>query len=649
MGNQRIGRIRAGGVAISVVVVGALLALAAAPASAATSQGAVIQNGTVQLGVNADGSLNYDCQSAGDPVCPSPSVEGVSPVGLRFQPLNLESTSDGCLCEGWGAADAGTGLSGGGTVDNTPTGNTPTSTTTVDSFTSPSSTEAVSTVTITDSSIPGAQMQVVQDYHTTPLTPNVFVDSVKITNTGSTAFTDLLYRRDMDWDIEPTAFSEWVTIQGTTPELKFDSDDGFAPVNALNGPSYIDSEVVCGSGYTGPCQFTDLGSGGTFPTVTTPDDHGGVFDFAFGALPVGASKSFTVVYGAADNENDMTNALNAAGAQVYSLGESNCTTNTPDPSCESGPPDVGPRLGEPATFGFAFVTTTADVAITKKDSPDPAARNKKLTYDIKVTNKGPNQAAGITVDDPLPAGVKFVSAKPGSGGTCTGTTTVSCSLPSLSGGASTHITIVVKPTKTGTLKNTATVSTLSNDPSKANNSATAKTEVISRRLKCQGKPATIVGSKRDDVIKGTKKADVITGRAGDDVIKGLKGNDRLCGKKGHDRIIGGAGKDEIHGGAGRDNARGSGGDDLVRGGKVGDKLAGQGGDDTVRGGNGKDKMSGGPGKDLLKGHGGKDSIKGNGGNDLLGGGSGFDHLNGGGGQDRCSPGPGGAKRVNCEA
>jgi uncharacterized repeat protein (TIGR01451 family) len=645
---SRVGRIAAV-LTVSAVAAGAFLVFGAGAASAATSEGAVISNGTVTLGVNADGSLNYDCAGAGDSGCPPPSVEGIAPVGLRFTSLNLEATSDGCLCEGWGVADAGSGLTGGASVDNPtpPAGNT-----TVDSFSSPSPTEAISTVTVADPSIPGFAMKVEQDYHTTPLTPNVFVDSVKVTNTGSNDITDLRYRRAMDWDIEPTAFSEWVTNQGTPSELKFDSDDGFASVDPLAGPSYIDSEAVCGTGYTGQCQFTDLGSGGQYPTVMSPDDHGGLFDFGFGSLAAGATKTFTVVYGAADSETNMLNALNASGAQTYSMGESNCAGDTID-TCGPGtgpsqPPHSGVEQGKPAAFAFAFVVSTADVSITKTATPPVVAVNENLTYDLTVTNNGPNQAAGITVDDPLPAGADFVSATADSGGSCSGTTDVSCSIPSLSSGQAAHITIVVKPTlATSALTNTAKVSTLSDDPNPSNDSASVTTRVTSKPVKCQGPRATIVGTPGNDTLIGTPGPDVIAGQGGNDLLKGLGGNDKICGKEGNDKIIGAGGNDKLHGGPGKDNETGGAGKDLVKGGGAADKLKGNGGKDNVRGGSGKDQMSGGGGNDLLKAHGGGDQVQGNGGNDKLGGGAQFDHLNGGSGKNKCSPGPDGAKLTKC--
>lgn len=61
--------------------------------------------------------------------------------------------------------------------------------------------------------------------------------------------------------------------------------------------------------------------------------------------------------------------------------------------------------------------------------------------------------------------------------------------------------------------------------------------------RCGGFAATMVGSRRRDVLRGTPGDDVIAGLGGDDVILGLGGDDVLCGGRGRDRISGGAGTD----------------------------------------------------------------------------------------------------------
>ncbi|HEX3557712.1 MAG TPA: FG-GAP-like repeat-containing protein, partial [Pyrinomonadaceae bacterium] len=121
---------------------------------------------------------------------------------------------------------------------------------------------------------------------------------------------------------------------------------------------------------------------------------------------------------------------------------------------------------------------SADLAVTKTDSPDPAVSGNQLTYTITATNNGPDPATGVAVNDPLPAGVSFVSATP-SQGTCSGTATVNCRLGTLVSGANATVTIVVTPNVAGTLTNTATVSSVQPDPHTANNSATANTTVNS--------------------------------------------------------------------------------------------------------------------------------------------------------------------------
>lgn len=71
---------------------------------------AIISNGLIQLGVNDQGHLNV---LGGTPS----SGSGTTYVGLRFLPTNAEAIAPGCLCEGWGAADALTGTSGFANID----------------------------------------------------------------------------------------------------------------------------------------------------------------------------------------------------------------------------------------------------------------------------------------------------------------------------------------------------------------------------------------------------------------------------------------------------------------------------------------------------------------------------------------------------
>ena len=122
---------------------------------------------------------------------------------------------------------------------------------------------------------------------------------------------------------------------------------------------------------------------------------------------------------------------------------------------------------------------TADLSVVKSDSPDPVSKGAALTYSLVVTNNGPGSAAGVQLTDSLPANVQFVSAASTAGNCTQSGGTVSCNLGSLSNGASATVTIIVTPKKTGTLTNTAHVSSSAPDPNEANNTDTEQT-VVSR-------------------------------------------------------------------------------------------------------------------------------------------------------------------------
>jgi uncharacterized repeat protein (TIGR01451 family) len=124
--------------------------------------------------------------------------------------------------------------------------------------------------------------------------------------------------------------------------------------------------------------------------------------------------------------------------------------------------------------------TKADLSVTKTDSPDPAKSGATLTYTIVVTNNGPATANGVTVSDQLPkqAGFGSVTTTQGSCTAKPAKRTVTCTIGTLTSGASATIVITVKPTNPGTLTNTVTVSSTSPaDPNTANNRAVATTTV----------------------------------------------------------------------------------------------------------------------------------------------------------------------------
>ena len=133
-------------------------------------------------------------------------------------------------------------------------------------------------------------------------------------------------------------------------------------------------------------------------------------------------------------------------------------TNTANASTATTDPNAANNAGVATT---TVMPPSADLSITKMDSPDPVAPDGDITYAITVTNNGPSDAGDISVTDALPSGTTLGSAT-SSIGSCAGTTTVTCTIPSIADGASATITLVVHvdpATPAGTvISNTASVS-----------------------------------------------------------------------------------------------------------------------------------------------------------------------------------------------
>jgi uncharacterized repeat protein (TIGR01451 family) len=129
---------------------------------------------------------------------------------------------------------------------------------------------------------------------------------------------------------------------------------------------------------------------------------------------------------------------------------------------------------------FRVCVGSADLEITKTDSPDPVITGNDVTYTVTVTNNGPDAATSVTVTDNLPPETTFVSCASTGGGVCGGSgNNRTVTFPLLTSGQSETITFVANvncSVADGTaISNTATVSSFTPDPDLANNSATATT------------------------------------------------------------------------------------------------------------------------------------------------------------------------------
>ncbi len=129
---------------------------------------------------------------------------------------------------------------------------------------------------------------------------------------------------------------------------------------------------------------------------------------------------------------------------------------------------------------------SADLSVSKTDSPDPVAVGNDITYTITVTNSGPDPAANAVLSETTPTNTTFRSITPPAGWTCGttpavgGTGAISCTNSSFAVGSSVF-TLVVRVDSgvadNTTISNTASVSSSSSDSNGGNNSAPQTTTV----------------------------------------------------------------------------------------------------------------------------------------------------------------------------
>ena len=168
---------------------------------------------------------------------------------------------------------------------------------------------------------------------------------------------------------------------------------------------------------------------------------------------------------------------------------------------------VDDGLGDAGTIAGGWCLTitpppTADLVVTKSDSPDPVVAGTNITYSIGVSNSvAGSTAQSVVLSDPIPANTTFVSMSAPAGWTCTlpgvGTSggTATCNRPSLTPADGTQsFTLVVKAnlqTPAGaSIQNTATIGSTPADSGAGANTASTTTNVTFTA----SRPALVRGS-----------------------------------------------------------------------------------------------------------------------------------------------------------
>ena len=140
-----------------------------------------------------------------------------------------------------------------------------------------------------------------------------------------------------------------------------------------------------------------------------------------------------------------------------------------------------PQPENNATRISSPVAALADMALTLTDSPDPVTAGQAITYTLLVSNTGPSHATGVSVEEMLPTGMRFLSVTTGQGHCEEVNGLVRCDLGNVA--AHTSITVVVTGlsdfhTRGGHVRNTARVMAETEDTNTANNEDVAVTTVF---------------------------------------------------------------------------------------------------------------------------------------------------------------------------
>ncbi|MBT8066755.1 MAG: DUF11 domain-containing protein [Gammaproteobacteria bacterium] len=127
---------------------------------------------------------------------------------------------------------------------------------------------------------------------------------------------------------------------------------------------------------------------------------------------------------------------------------------------------------------YQAALTGTNLSVSQTDTPDPVNVASNMSYTLSVLSAGPDDATGVTVIDTLPAGVTFQSASATQGSCTESAGIVTCMLGDLASGTNATVNIVVTaPFVTGTITNTATVSSVEIDPVPGDNTSTESTVV----------------------------------------------------------------------------------------------------------------------------------------------------------------------------
>lgn len=269
--------------------------------------------------------------------------------------------------------------------------------------------------------------------------------SGSVTNTASVTFAG---------DPIPANNTDGAFTQLLSADLSISKSDSADPVLAGSNLTYTVTVENLGPDPAQNVVVSDtLPAGVTFVSTSgCNNDPNGVGTCNLGTINSGATPSYTIEV--------TVNSDLVAGT----------ITNTATVSADTA--DLVP--GNNSISENTTVEVEADLAITKVVSGDFKA-GQTATYLITVTNNGPSDASGVSVADTIPSPLTIDSVS-SSQGACAA---LPCSLGDIAASGNATVTVVVNipSDATGTVDNTASVSSSTTDSTPGNDSDTDSTAI----------------------------------------------------------------------------------------------------------------------------------------------------------------------------
>jgi uncharacterized repeat protein (TIGR01451 family) len=224
-----------------------------------------------------------------------------------------------------------------------------------------------------------------------------------------------------------------------------------------SSPTDFDDPLPAGTTFASIVQNT----GPTFGCISPGVGNNGNVNCSIGNFASGASAQFTLTA-------NIVPSFVGSLSNTATISGQNADTNSNNNSATA----------------VTTVSGSADLTINKT-GPASANAGTNITYTVTLTNSGPSNAANVSLTDAVPANTTFVSETQTTGPTfsCTtpavgGTGTITCTLGSMPVTSATFsITVNINAGASGTITNTANVSSTTADPNPSGNTPTVNTTV----------------------------------------------------------------------------------------------------------------------------------------------------------------------------